>query len=101
MLMEVVMMSLSNYYYSNTAHIVIKCISLATKSHDFVETLGNTLLKLRKLKAGSSNSSEVVLMVSDGVEFNLGSCPSTLVSINNFPMRSVGVGVFPWRTQGM
>lgn len=94
MLIEVVMMSFSNYY-SNTAHIVIKCISLATKSHE-IETLGNTILKLRKLKAGSSNSSEVVLMVSDGVEFNLGSCPSTLVSINNFPMRSVGVGVFPW-----
>lgn len=95
MLMEVVMMSISNYYYSNTAHIVIKCISLATKSHE-IETLGNTILKLRKLKAGLNNSSEVVLKVSDGVEFNLGSCPSTLVSINNFPMRSVGVGVFPW-----
>lgn len=54
--MEVVMMSVSNYYYSNTAHIVIKYIILATKSHE-IETLGNTILKLRKLKAGSSNSS--------------------------------------------
>lgn len=74
MLMEVVMMRVSNYYYPNTAYIVIKCISLATKSHE-IETLGNTILKLRKLKAGSSNSSEVVLMVSDGVEFKLRQLP--------------------------
>lgn len=72
MLMEVVMMRVSNC--SNTAHIIIKCISLATESHE-IETLGNTILKLRKLKAGSSNASEVVLVVSDGVEFEVRQLP--------------------------